>query len=63
MTKNAAALTSGISIEARVLVRCAWGNPNDVATVTAEDAEAGRAAGELDPDPQAVAYAKSLLVE
>jgi len=46
--------------KARVLVACAWGQPNDVVTVSAEEAAAGKEAGELDPDPAAVAYAESL---
>lgn len=52
--------TDGAQIEARVLVDSCWGAPNDVITVTKEEADAGVAAGELDPDPEAVAYAKSL---
>ena len=46
--------------KARVLVSCGWGHINAVVTVSAEEAAAGKEAGELDPDPAAVAYAESL---
>ncbi|WP_416046683.1 hypothetical protein [Cupriavidus basilensis] len=45
-------------IQARVLVAGRFGKPNQVVTVT--DEEAASAAGELDTHPAAVAYAKSL---
>lgn len=48
------------AVKARVLVTCAHGKPNDVVTVTPEEAEAGQLAGELDANPAAVAYAESL---
>ena len=52
--------TDGAQIEARVLVDSWRGAPNDVITVTKEEADAGVAAGELDTNAEAVAYAKSL---
>lgn len=48
------------AVKARVLTPCAWGEPDDVVEVSAEDAEQGRIAGVLDADPAAVAYAESL---
>jgi hypothetical protein len=62
MPKKTAAPKAG-KTEARVLVACAWGQVNDVVPVSTEDAAAGLAAGELDPSPEAVAYAKSLTQE
>ena len=47
-------------VECRVLTACGFGNPNDVVTVSAEEAGQGAAVGELDPHPDAVAYAKTL---
>ena len=52
--------TDGAQIEARVLLDCSWGTADDVVTLTKEEAAAGTSAGELDTDPEAVAYAKSL---
>ena len=43
-------------VKARVLVFCAYGKPDDVVEVTAEQA----ASSELDAHPDAVAYAESL---
>ena len=48
------------SIKARVLMACSFGQPDDVIELPADEAQAGQAAGELDPDPAAVAYAESL---
>lgn len=50
----------GGTVEVRVLQDCAYGAVNDVAVVTEEEARNGLAAAMLDPDPEAVAYAKSL---
>lgn len=47
-------------VECRVLTACGFGKPNDVVTVSAEEADQGAAVGELDPHPAAVAYAKTL---
>lgn len=47
-------------VKARVLFAGAFGQVDDVATVTPKAAKAGVAAGELDPDKAAVAYAESL---
>jgi hypothetical protein len=44
--------------KARVLVDCRFGKVNDVVEITAE--EAAEAAGQVDPHPDAVAYAESL---
>ena len=52
--------TGPAAVKARVLMSCAFGKPNDVANVTAEEAAAGQAAGELDATPEAVAYAEAL---
>ena len=46
------------TVKARVLVACAFGVPDDVVEVTAEQAKAH--ASEVDPNPEAVAYAESL---
>lgn len=51
------------AVKARVLMSCGWGEPNEVVTVSADEAAAGKEAGELDPDPAAVAYAESLAVK
>lgn len=59
-TKSAPATDAGV-VEARVLVDCEFGAPNDVVTCTAEDAAAGVEAGVLDTNADAVAYAKSLV--
>lgn len=48
------------TVKARVLMSCGWGECNEVVAVSAEEAAAGQEAGELDPDPSAVAYAESL---
>jgi hypothetical protein len=49
---------AGEVVEARVLIACAAGEPNDVVLVNADELAA---VGELvDTDPAAVAYAKSL---
>jgi len=42
----------------RVLAQCEHGVPNDVVELTAAELKA--AAGNVDPDPAAVAYAESL---
>lgn len=49
------------TVQARVIFASAWGAMDSVVTVTPEDAAAGTAAGELDSDPGAVAYALSIL--
>lgn len=46
--------------EVRVLVECEHGKPNDVATLSAADLKDAKAAGLVDPDKDAVAYAKTL---
>ncbi len=46
------------TVKARVLVDCALGNANDVVDIAATQAKA--AAGLVDTDPAAVAYAQSL---
>lgn len=45
-------------VKARVLIEGAFGKPNDVVEVAAEEAKAQT--GALDADPAAVAYAESL---
>jgi len=47
-------------VEVRVLVACAYGSPNDVVTVPAEAVDDGVRANQIDPNPDAVAYAKTL---
>lgn len=47
-------------LQARVLVRCAFGEVDDVVQLPAAEIQAGKDAGELDPHPDAVAYALSL---
>lgn len=49
---------SSKKVKARVLVDCTYGKPNDVVTVTADEAK--QHAGVLDASPAAVAYAESL---
>lgn len=46
-------------VKARVLLDCAYGKVDSVVEVT--QAEAAAAAGQLDADPAAVAYAESLV--
>jgi hypothetical protein len=48
-------------VKCRVLMSCSYGQPDDVIELPADEAQAGQDAGELDPDPAAVAYAESLL--
>lgn len=60
-TKTAAAGVEAGAVEARVLVDCEFGAPNDVVSITAEEAAAGVEAGVMDTTPEAVAYAKSLV--
>lgn len=45
-------------VKARVLLDCGLGKANDVVELT--EAEAKSAAGQVDTDPTAVAYAESL---
>lgn len=45
-------------VKARVLLKCSFGEPNDVVEVDAELAAAS--ANQLDTSPEAVAYAESL---
>ncbi len=52
--------TDGAQVEARVLLDCSWGAADDVVTLSKDEADAGVAAGELDTNAEAVAYAKSL---
>jgi hypothetical protein len=47
-------------VKARVLLDCTYGKADAVVTLTAEQALAGTAAGELDTDPRAVAHAEQL---
>lgn len=47
-------------VEVRVLVACAHGLPNDVAAISAEMVADGVRANQIDPHPDAVAYAKTL---
>lgn len=47
-------------VEVRVLVACAHGLPNDVVSVPAEAVGDGVRANQIDPHPDAVAYAKTL---
>jgi hypothetical protein len=47
-------------VKARVLAAGIFGKPDDVVEVAPDVAAAGQAAGELDPDPAAVAYATLL---
>lgn len=49
------------TVKARVIFASAWGAMDSVVTLTPEEAAAGTAAGELDSDPGAVAYAESIL--
>lgn len=56
LTKPAA--KSSKKVKARVLVDCSYGKPNEVITVTADEAK--QHAGVLDASPAAVAYAESL---
>lgn len=51
------------TVKARVLFTGAFGKVNEVVHVTRAQAAAGKAAGELDDSPGAVAYAESLAAE
>ena len=46
-------------VEARILLDCRHGKAGALAVVSAADAEAGAAGGELDPHPDAVVAAKA----
>ena len=50
-------------IKARVLVDCGFGACGDVATVTEDELEVGKADGSLDATPAAVAYAEAELAK
>jgi hypothetical protein len=50
-------------VEARVLVSCAFGKPDEVVTLDADTAQAGQDAGQLDTNADAVAYAKALAAQ
>lgn len=56
----AAKANTGKKLKARVLFTCAHGPVNSVVMVDAATAKAGMAAGELDTDKAAVAYAEGL---
>lgn len=45
------------TVKARVLVCCAYGNPNDLAEVNADEVKAAEANGWIDTSKAAVAYA------
>ena len=47
-------------IAGRVLVGGRFGKPDDIVQLPKEEAEAAKAAGEIDTTPAAVAYARSL---
>ncbi len=47
-------------VKARVLTGCAYGAADDVVELAPDAVENGKNAGELDPDPAAVAYELSL---
>lgn len=47
-------------IAGRVLVAGRFGKPDDIVQLPKEEAEAAKAAGEIDTTPAAVAYARSL---
>jgi hypothetical protein len=51
------------TVKARVLTACAFGNPNDVAEVDAEDVKGAEASGQIDTSKAAVAYAEKLARE
>lgn len=57
--KSAAPVEAGM-VEVRVLRDCAYGSAGDIVTVSEDEARNGLAAAMLDPDPAAIAYAKSL---
>lgn len=48
------------TVKARVLTACAYGQPNDVADVPADQVKAAEADGLIDTNKAAVAYAASL---
>jgi hypothetical protein len=58
--KQTADADAAAPIKARVLMSCSYGQPDDVVELQAAEAQAGQAAGELDADPAAVAYAETL---
>jgi len=60
MKKTPAAQPAEGQVKARVLFAGAFGRVDAVVIVDADTAAAGLAAGELDPDPGAVAYAEQL---
>lgn len=47
-------------VPARVLAACAYGKPDDVAEIPADEIEGAKANGQVDDHPDAVAYARSL---
>lgn len=48
------------TVKARVLAACAYGQPNDLAEIPADQAKAAEKEGLIDTDKAAVAYAASL---
>ena len=47
-------------IVVRVLAQCSHGSPNDIVSLSPDDASRAAADGLVDPDPAAVAYVRSL---
>ena len=60
MAKKSTATVADGDIKARVLTDCLYGTANDVVTLSLDAADAGKAAGLIDTDPEAIAYAESL---
>lgn len=50
-----------VLVKVRVLTQCAYGNPDDVVELPEADAKQATADGIADANPDAVAYAESLV--
>jgi hypothetical protein len=57
---NPLLVAAPVLTKARVLVTGSFGTADDVVSLPAEDIAQGAASGQIDPHPDAVAYAESL---
>lgn len=59
--KKRASDDAGHGTKCRGLMSCAWGEPDDVVTLSGTDLDGAIALGAVDPHPDAVAYAEGLM--
>ena len=61
MPKKPTTAPTDSQVKARVLTQCQFGEANDVVLLSADEATLAQAAGIADSNPDAVAYAESLI--